>query len=398
MKTSFALNVISPAEGNSDIVPPVENGESMEVEHSCGESPTFPTTPPIQTEASLLPEAIRMSLPDFLWAEMAGHDFSLNLEEAYLEITGWHRNLFLVPSGSVGRSFVKELTRLIDGYAKGSALESVALKAAMVMPSLVLQKPHAKSKTKDHVTHLDRCLDTWKKGDLETLLREGRAIQQRLRTNPRPDTDDKAAEVFARLMLEGKVHAALHYLSDHEMNDVLHLDDTLDSGESVLEALRAKHPRAQDLDNALLLQGPIEEVNTIIFDELDASAIRNAALHTHGAAGVSGLDATGWRRLCCSFKGASQDLCKAISSLARRLATTCVDPLGLHAFTACRLIPLNKNPRVRPIGIVETLQRISAKAILATALLSVGTGQSRTVVPPGLSWGLAPVSENTCPK
>ncbi len=50
-------------------------------------------------------------------------------------------------------------------------------------------------------------------------------------------------------------------------------------GESVLEALRAKHRRAQDLDNALLLQGPIEEVNAIIFDELDASAIRNAALH-----------------------------------------------------------------------------------------------------------------------
>ena len=81
--------MISPAEGNSDIVPPVENGESMEVEHSCGESPTFPSTPPIQTEASLLSQPIRMSPPDFLWAEMAGHDFSLNLEEVYLEMTGW---------------------------------------------------------------------------------------------------------------------------------------------------------------------------------------------------------------------------------------------------------------------------------------------------------------------
>ena len=250
---------------------------------------------------------------------------------------------------------MKELTRLMDGFAEESALESVALKAAMVMPSLVLQKPHAKSKTKDRVTHLDRHLDTWK-GDLETLVREGRAIQQRLRTNPRPDSDDKAAKVFARLMLEGKVRAALRYLSDHEMNGVLPLDDTLDSGESVLEELHAKHPRAQHLDNALLLQCPIEEVNAIIFYELDASAIRNAALHTHGAAGVSNLDATGWRRLCCSFKGASQDLCKAISSHARRLATMCVDPLGLHAFTACRLIPLNKNPGVRPVGIAETLQ------------------------------------------
>jgi hypothetical protein len=110
--------VISPAEGNSDIVPPVENGESMEVEHPCGESPTFLTRFSFQTEASLLPEPIRMSPPDFLWAEMAGHDFSLKLEAAYLEITGWCWNLFLDHSGSVSKSFVKKLTRLIDGYAE----------------------------------------------------------------------------------------------------------------------------------------------------------------------------------------------------------------------------------------------------------------------------------------
>jgi hypothetical protein len=63
----------------------------------------------------------------------------------------------------------------------------------------------------------------------------------------------------------------------------------------------------------------------------------------------------------------------AISSFARRLATTCVDPLGLHAFTACRLAPLNKNPGVCPIGIAETLRRITAKAILAIVKQDVQT-------------------------
>ena len=43
-----------------------------------------------------------------------------------------------------------------------------------------------------------------------------------------------------------------------------------------------------------------------------------------------------------------------------------VHPDGLAAFVACRLIPLNKNPGVRPIGIGEVPRRIIAKAMLKT--------------------------------
>ena len=50
--------------------------------------------------------------------------------------------------------------------------------------------------------------------------------------------------------------------------------------------------------------------------------------------------------------------------MARRLCTTDVHPDGLTAFVACRLIPHNKNPGVRPIGIGEFPRRIMAKAIL----------------------------------
>ena len=41
-----------------------------------------------------------------------------------------------------------------------------------------------------------------------------------------------------------------------------------------------------------------------------------------------------------------------------------MDPAGLAAFTACRLIPLDKCPGVRPIGIAETSRRIVGKAIM----------------------------------
>ena len=37
----------------------------------------------------------------------------------------------------------------------------------------------------------------------------------------------------------------------------------------------------------------------------------------------------------------------------------------MHAYTACRLIPLDKNPGVRPIGVGEVPQRIVGKAIIS---------------------------------
>ena len=84
-----------------------------------------------------------------------------------------------------------------------------------------------------------------------------------------------------------------------------------------------------------------------------------------GSAGPSGLDAYGWRRLCTSFKGASGELCHSLALVARRVCTSFVDPKSISPLLACRLIALDKNPGVRPIGIGDTVRRILAKAVLS---------------------------------
>ena len=103
----------------------------------------------------------------------------------------------------------------------------------------------------------------------------------------------------------------------------------------------------------------------IVFEELDGICVRCTALRTGGAAGPSGLDAVAWRRMCTSFQRNSDDLCEALASVARRLCTRFVDPSGLTAFVACRLIALDKCPGVRPIGVGETARRVIAKAVLS---------------------------------
>ena len=48
---------------------------------------------------------------------------------------------------------------------------------------------------------------------------------------------------------------------------------------------------------------------------------------------------------------------------SRKISTKFVDPSGLEAFTACRLIVLDKCPGVRPVGFEEVAPRIISKAM-----------------------------------
>ena len=86
---------------------------------------------------------------------------------------------------------------------------------------------------------------------------------------------------------------------------------------------------------------------------------------TKGAAGASSLDANQFKRILCSkqFNKEGKDLWDQISIFAKNIATKVTDPNCLEAYTANRLIPLDKNPGIRPIGIGEVLRRIVGKAI-----------------------------------
>ena len=89
-----------------------------------------------------------MAEPNFLWNDIDGEFFSSLVRSCYDEVIHWRNNVFKVPFGKVGASFVREQARLLQVYSDTSALKSLALYTAIIMPSLLLQrhpgKPHAK--------------------------------------------------------------------------------------------------------------------------------------------------------------------------------------------------------------------------------------------------------------
>ena len=77
--------------------------------------------------------------------------------------------------GAAGKDFVRETVRLLKSFAEGTALAAISLKAVMLLPSLLLQKPpltSAKSRAKEHAEHLSRRLRAWRAGEFDGLSRE----------------------------------------------------------------------------------------------------------------------------------------------------------------------------------------------------------------------------------
>ena len=77
----------------------------------------------------------------FVQGEVDGKTFATDLAAVYSEVVHWQRNVFMIPSGSVGKHFVREIRRLLHCFNQRSALESIVLCAVMSMPHLLLQKP-----------------------------------------------------------------------------------------------------------------------------------------------------------------------------------------------------------------------------------------------------------------
>ena len=234
-------------------------------------------------------------------------------------------------------------------------------------------------------------LDQWNRGEIDSLLREGRAIQGRLTSSHRKNEPD-SARVFANLVMSGQINSALRYLSGENRGGVLPLTD------DVMKQLREKHPGAQEAQLGTLVFGPTEQVHDSIFQQINEEMVREAALKTKGSGGPSGVDSNGfqWMMACKSFKKSGINLCSAIATMTRRLCTEYVDPRSIEAIPANRLIPLNKGEgKVQPIGVGEVLRQIMGKCVMsaikqdmidACGSLQVCTGHKVAARPQSMQW------------
>lgn len=240
-----------------------------------------------------------MSNPVFTWGTHTAADLTHALEATYSEVVHWRKNVFQVPLGNTGKEFTRELARLYSAFGTASSMESIALKAATVLPTLLLQKPHRTSKAKEHIACLEKQLIIWKDGNLNDLVVEGRTIQHRLPKYNSPMVRQSLSRSFTNLMFAGKTKAALDLLSSSDGSGILHLNDPSDPNTPGLSIVRdvvySKHPQGQAAHTDLIVPSDPQGIHPVVFNSIDASVICSAALLSTGSAGRSGIDRHGWR-------------------------------------------------------------------------------------------------------
>ena len=111
-------------------------------------------------------------------------------------------------------------------------------------------------------------------------------------------------------------------------------------------------------------------MHSIVHVDIDEELIKKAAITTKRGGDPSGLDADRYRRVIVSscFGPATSDICKTIAELVKKLCITDISNnnncASLESLVACRLIPLNKYPGLRPVGVGEVLRSISGKVVM----------------------------------
>ena len=140
----------APADANVDIAAPF----SSPVDPAA--LPAFKPAPPVTGN----------------WGESKAIEVQASFQNAILATALWRKKIFTLPSGQVGNLFVKEKVRLFNE----TPLQGVAMAAAVVMETLLLQRTSHHSRSKDNIKTLQRRLLLREKGKIEELLSEGHAI------------------------------------------------------------------------------------------------------------------------------------------------------------------------------------------------------------------------------
>ena len=135
----------------------------------------------IEKEKQNLPDYHQVELiPNKPYNNIEGKIFVETINKTYEETMKWKKNMFQVPTGKCGKDFVKLLSEWMSNFNVGNCFQGIAMKVVMTLPNILLQKPSAKSKSRDHAKILEDRLSKWNKGQITEICEEGIIIQKKL--------------------------------------------------------------------------------------------------------------------------------------------------------------------------------------------------------------------------
>jgi hypothetical protein len=192
-------------------------------------------------------------------------------------------------------------------------------------------------------------------------------IRSRLSSN-RPPDDDAQARAHNANVLSGRLKLACQNLTSSNGGGVLWPDDKCTkTGRPVIDVLLLKHPDLREPPSVGSATGafePHDDVPTAMTVDITADDIEAIATRLSGAAGPGGADAVDLRNWLPRFGKESEALRDEMARWAAWLANDHPPWAAYRALMAARLVALDKQPGVRPVGIGEVWRRLFSKVLL----------------------------------
>ena len=182
--------------------------------------------------------------------------------------------------------------------------------------------------------------------------------------------DDKTiARRYNSKVLDGELRAAVRQLTARDSGGILGPDDACTkTGRKVSEVLADKHPPLHTPDTSdpdritFRDYGPPPDIIPVDCPAGDAEKI---ARKLRGSTGCSGLTAEALKNMLLRHGRASSELRDELTEWALWLANSSPPWAAYRAMHQGRLVALDKQPGVRPVGIGETWMRAVSKLVLA---------------------------------
>lgn len=222
-------------------------------------------------------------------------------------------------------------------------------------------------------------LASWRNGDFQALVDDTiRSSKIFLDKNRGTLSREQRAKIFSRLLLRGKIREAVRFITEREGCGALHPTNIdAKSKERVIDVLHSKHPDPRVTQQSTLTD--YESLPAVIPVRISEETVDTIARRLSGSAGPGGTDAINLQHWLLRHGMMSQKLQTSLAKFATWLATTNVPWAAIRALMSARLIGLDKNPGVRPVGVGDIWRRITAKCIIHAcgneATLACGSDQ-----------------------
>ena len=215
-----------------------------------------------------------------------------------------------------------------------------------------------------------------------------RSCEDYLTAARREETAEHRAHIYHSLVIRGKLRSAVRWITERETGGVLQPGGRCEkTGDRVLKVLRAKHPEARPPTAASLTPytGGPPEITPV---EITNDTVTAVARRLSGGAGPRGTDSVSLQHWLLRFGAANAELRLIVGDFIEWTSNGRPPWAAYCALMSGRLIALDKQPGIIPIGVGETWCRLMTNCLLKVAGPESKAACSTTQLAGGLEAGI----------